>query len=126
MLCCLVTLFPLSVPITSEAPPSGAGQGDNAPLPDDSDPLAVANEVEKTDERTTNAALLVLLVVATAPFGAGPLRMLKANAGSRGPGALGASKVVYGRVRPMRARPSLESSCSEGLAAPSLRSGHRS
>jgi hypothetical protein len=84
MLCCLVTLFPLSVPITSEAPPSGAGQGDNAPLPDDSDPLAVANEVEKTDERTTNAALLVLLVVATAPFGAGPLRMLKANAGSRG------------------------------------------
>ena len=87
MLCCLVTLFPLSVPITSEAPPSGAGRGDDAPLPDQSDPLAVANEVETTDERTTNAAaLLVLLVLATAPFGAGPLRMLKANACGLGAG----------------------------------------
>ena len=86
MLCCLVTLFPLSVPITSLAQPSDAGRGDNAPLPDESDLLAVANDVETTEERTTNAALLVLLLPATAPFGAGPLRMLKANAGGRGAG----------------------------------------
>jgi hypothetical protein len=76
------------VPITSEAQPSGAGPGDDAPLPDQSDPLALANVVETTDERTTKAAaaLLVLLVSATAPFGAGPLGMLKANACGRGAG----------------------------------------
>jgi len=96
MLCCLLTLFPLSLPITYEAPPSGAGRGDDAPLPDQSDPLAVANEVETTEELTTNAAaLVVLLVVATAPFGAGPLRMLKANAGGRGAGCSGG---VEGRL----------------------------
>ena len=95
MLCCLVTLFPLSVPITSEAPPSGAGRGDNAPLPDESDLLAVANDVEKADERTINAALLVLLVLATAPFGAGLLRMLKANARGRGAGC---SRGIEGRL----------------------------
>ena len=95
MLCCLVTLFPLSVPITSEASPSGAGRADKAPLSGGSYPLAVANEVETTDERATNAALLVLLVVATSPFGAGPLGMLKANAGGRGAGC---SSGVEGRL----------------------------
>jgi hypothetical protein len=101
VLCCLATLFPLSVPITSEASPSGAGWGDNAPLPDGSYPQAVANELETTDERTTNAALLVLLVLATAAFGAAPLRMLKANAGGRGAGC---SWGVEGRLWSAAAR----------------------
>jgi hypothetical protein len=95
MLCGFVTLFPLSVPITSEASPSGAGRADKAPLSGGSYPLAVANEVETTDEWTPKAALLVLLVLATVPFRADLLRMLKANAGGRGAGC---SSGVEGRL----------------------------